>query len=125
MAIRRSIKGSQPKAVLLGGRVDGSAVTTSAAKTGLLEGEHDMTIAKGSGGSSNEVTVTFDITFKRVPVVTASPISTNCHVEIKSVSTSAIVFETFQVADGTTGVDDADFHFMVLGWDSSSEYNSR
>jgi len=125
MALRRSIKNSQPKAVMLAGRVDGSVVTTSASTTGLLEGSLDMTISKGSGGTSNEVTVAFDVTFKRVPVVVATPITTNCHVEIKSVSTSQIVFETFQVADGTTGVDDADFHFMVLGWDSASIYNDR
>jgi len=125
MAIRRSIKGSQPKAVLLGGRVDGSVVTTTTAKTGLLEGEHDMQIKKGSGGTSNEVTVTLDITFKRVPVVVATPITTDTHIEIKSVTTSVIVFETFAVDDGSTAEDDVDFHFMVLGWDSSSEYNSR
>ena len=125
MAIRRSIKGSQPKAVLLGGRVDGSVVTTSAAKTGLLEGEFDMTISKGSGGTSNEVTVSFDIAFKRIPVVTATPITTDTHIEINSVSKTGIVFDTFAVDDGSTAEDDVDFHFIVLGWDSSSKYNSR
>ena len=123
MAIRRSIKGNQARSRLLKARVDGSAVTTSAATTGMSSGDrHNMTILKGSGGTSNEVTVAFNTAFAVVPVVVATPITTNCHIEIKSVSASQIVFETFQVADGTTDVNDADFHFIVIGEDTSSEY---
>lgn len=124
MAIRRSLKGSQSRARVLALRVDGSVVTTSAASTGLLEGEFDCTIAKGSGGTSNEVTITFNEAFKRVPVIVASPITTNCHIEIKSVSATGCVLETFEVADGTTGVDDADMHVMIMGWDTSAKYDN-
>jgi len=125
MAIRRSIKGTQPHCRVLAVRVDGSAVTTSAATTGALGPDrHNITILKGSGGTSNEVTVAFNEAYTVVPVVCTGVITTNCHVEVKSVSASQIVFETFQVADGTTGVDDADFHFIVMGWDTASEYKS-
>lgn len=113
-----------PRSRILCLRVDGSVVTTSAATTGLLEGLGDCTISKGSGGASNEVTVTFNDAFARVPVVVATPLTTNCHIEIKSVAVGSIVFETFQVADGTTGVDDADFHAVIVGWDSSTYYAS-
>lgn len=124
MAIRRSVKGTQSRARILGFRVDGSVVTTSAAATGLLEGEFDATVAKGSGGTSNEVTFTWNSAFKRVPVIVATPITTNCHIEIKSVTTTGCVIETFQVADGTTAVDDADFHMTVMGWDTADKYDT-
>lgn len=113
---------SHPRSRLIALRVDGSAVTTSAATTGLDEGAAEVTIAKGSGGTSNEVTVTFTKAFATVPTVVATPITTNCHIEIKSVTVSAIVFETFQVADGTTAVDDADFHALIFGHDDDTRY---
>lgn len=116
------VKGTQTECRILGLRIDGSAVTTSAASTGLDEGAGDCTILKGSGGSSNEVTIAFRTPFARVPVVNATPITTNCHVEIKSITASQLVLETFQVADGTTGVDDADMHVMIMGWDSATQY---
>ena len=123
MSIRRSIKGTQSRTRVLAARIDGSVVTTSAAVTGLLEGEFDMTVVKGSGGASNEVTFAFDRAFARVPVIVCTPITTNCHCEIKSVSTTGCLIETFEVADGTTGVDDADFHMIVMGWDTANKYS--
>ena len=120
--IRLPVKCTQTEARLLAFRVDGSAVTTSAAAAGLLEGARDATVAKGSGATSNEVTFTWDIAFGRVPVVVCTPITDDCHVMIKSVSASGCVIETFQNDDHTSGVDDADFHMMVLGWDSAQAY---
>lgn len=120
--IKLPVKGTQSECRMLAFRVDGSAVTTSAATTGLVEGLHDATVSKGSGGTSNEVTITFNRAFGRVPVVQASPVTTNCHIEIKSVTASGMVLETFQVADGTTGVDDADMHVIVIGHDSARQY---
>jgi hypothetical protein len=116
------IRVNQPLSRVIPLRIDGSAVTTSAATTGLLEGLNDCTIAKGSGATSNEVTVTFNTAFARVPVVVATPLTTNCHVEVKSITASTLVLETFQVADGTTKVDDADIHVIVWGWDSATQY---
>lgn len=104
-------------------RIDGSAVSTTAGSAGLDEGANLVTIAKGSGGASNEVTITFADAFARAPVIQATPVTTNCHIEIKSVSTSSVVLETFQVADGTTGVNDADMHVTITGWDSSTQWS--
>lgn len=116
------MKGMQPLSRLVGLRVDGSVVTTSASSTGLDEGGFDFTVAKGSGGASNEVTLTPNLIGLRAPVIVGVvPITTNCHVEIKSVSASSIVVETFQVADGVTGVDDADFHITLLMFDDDNE----
>lgn len=103
------------RARMLALRVDGSAVTTSAADTGLDWGGENVQIAKGSGATSNEVTITFDEAFAEIPIVQATPITTNCHIEIKSVAVGSVVLETFQVADGTTGVDDADMHVLIVG----------
>lgn len=109
-----AVRCPQGRLGLIALRVDGSAVTTSASATGLLMGSGQVTIKKGSGGTSNEVTITLKETAAQVPIVSATPITTNCHVEIKSVTTSVIVLETFQVADGTTGVDDADMHVLIV-----------
>jgi hypothetical protein len=103
-------------------QVDGSAVTTTASATGLDLGGYDFTVAKGSGGTSNEVTLTpIRPGLQTMHVVGIVPVTTNCHCEIKSVSASSIVVETFQVADGTTGVDDANFHMTVLLFDHPDE----
>lgn len=123
MSIRRSLKGTQSRARVLAFRVDGSAVTTSAAATGLLEGEFDATVVKGTAGAANEVTFAWTPVYKRVPVVVATPITTGVHIEIKSVTATGCVIETFSVADGTTISSDADFHMLVMGWDVSDKYN--
>jgi hypothetical protein len=118
---KHKIKGSQAKARLHALFIDGSAVTTTASATGLDQGSADFTVVKGSGGTSNEVTLTPKEAFKRAPIVVASSLTTNCHVEVKSRSATSIVLETFQVADGTTGVDDADLNVIIWGSDSASE----
>ena len=120
--LKLPIKGTQTECLMLALRIDGSAVTTSAATTGLLEGGGDCTILKGSGGSSNEVTIAFDVAFQRVPVVTVTPITDDCHVRIKSVTASQLVLESVQNDANGTGVDDADMHVMIIGWDSDQQY---
>ena len=115
------VRSPQGRLSLIALRVDGSAVATSAGSAGLLAGSGQVTIAKGSGGTSNEVTITLKRASKQVPVVTASAITTNCHIDIKSVTDSVIVLETFQVADGTTGVDDADMHVQIVVWEDSRD----
>ena len=111
---------SRQREILL--RIDGSDVATSASTAGVDEGSAHVTAAKGTGGASNEVTITFNDAYSRVPVVVATPVTTNCHIEIKSVAAGSVVLETFQVADGTTGVDDADMHVRITGWDSATEH---
>lgn len=120
--LRLPVKGTQTESRMLAFRIDGSAVTTSAAATGLLEGANDATVLKGTSGTANEVTLTWDVPFARAPVIVAQAITTNCKIDLKSVSTTGCVLETFQVADGTTGVNDADMHVIVIGWDSAQAY---
>lgn len=120
--LKLPVKGTQTECRMLALRIDGSAVTTSAAATGLLEGGGDCTILKGSGGSSNEVTIAFRTDFERVPVVCATPITDDCHVRIKSVTAAQCVLETVQNDANGTGVDDADMHVIIMGWDSATVY---
>jgi hypothetical protein len=123
MAIRRSIKSAQPRRRILAVRVDGSAVTTSAATTGLIGGDrHNMTVVKGTGGAANEVTITLNQAFAVIPSVHVTSVTTNCHVEVKSATSSVIVLEAFAVADGTTVSNDADYNVMIIGEDTASEY---
>lgn len=120
--LKLPLKGTQTESRILALRIDGSAVTTSAAATGLLEGGGDVTILKGSGGSSNEVTIAFRTNFGRVPVVVATPITDDCAVRIKSVSASQVVLETVENDANASGVDDADLHVIIMGWDSATQY---
>lgn len=99
--------------------IDGSAVTTTASATGLLEGSDIFTIVKGTGGASNEVTLAPKEAFKRVPSLAFAMTTTNCYARIKTKTVSSLVIETLQVGDGTTGVDDADFDIHITGWDSA------
>lgn len=119
--LRNNVKSPQPLPRVLGLRIDGSAVTTSAATTGLDEGGSDVTILKGSGGSSNEVTIAFNTAFAAAPVVVATPVTDNAHVRIKSVSASQLVLETTE-NDSATGLDDVDMHVIIFGHDSATRY---
>jgi len=119
--LRVNVKGTQSLPRVLAFRVDGSVVTTSAATTGLLEGTTDATVAKGSGGASNEVTFTWDEAFARVPVITCTCIGATVVAHIKSVTATGCVIETFTASTGAAA-DDADFHMMVHGWDSANIY---
>jgi hypothetical protein len=117
-----NVKSHNPRPELVFLRIDGSAVATSASTAGVLEGTTLVTAAKGTGGTSNEVTITLNNASARVPVVLGvASITTNCHVEVKSVAVGSIVFETFQVADGTTGVDDADWHACFVVFKNSGQ----
>lgn len=124
MSYRRSIKGSQSKARVIALRVDGSAVGTTAGTAGLDEGAFDVTILKGTSGTANEVTVTFNKPFARAPLIVATPITTGVHVEVKSRSTTGCVLETFAVSDGTTLANDTDMDVFIMGWDSANQYGS-
>ena len=120
--LRNNVKSPQPLPRVLGLRIDGSEVATSAGVAGLDEGAKDVTISKGSGGTSNEVTIAFNTAFAAAPVVSATVITDDCHVRIKSVSASQVVLETVQNDANGTGVDDADMHVMILGHDSATRY---
>ena len=78
-------------------RIDGSAVTASASATGLDEGgASDVTVARGGAGATNEITLTFDEAFRRVPDVVACPLSP-VSVWIKSVAVGSVVLEVAHI----------------------------
>lgn len=122
MSIRAKVESHQPRARVIAVRIDGSDVSSSAASTdGVDEGAGQVTALKGTSGTANEVTLAWDPAFARTPVLVAMPI-TVCDIVIKSVSTSGAVIETFATTDGTTGVNDADFHLLIWGWDTDAQY---
>jgi hypothetical protein len=108
----RSVKSTQRNPVILPFRVDGTGTAS------LLEGTTDATLTDNGTG---DYTLTFAQAFGRTPIVTATPVTTGIHIEIKAVSTTAVQFNTFAVADGTTATD-ADFHAIVVGLDSADVY---
>lgn len=104
-------------------RVDGSAVTASASNTGLDAGGPDVDVNRGGAGATNEITITFDEAFSRVPDVLAMPLSP-VTVRVKSVSTSAVTLEVAHMyrvggdaaeAGTTTTVINATGHSALAG----------
>ena len=112
-------KVSQGRTRILGFRIDGSAVAESAGTGGILEGAYDATIAKNAG-DNNEFTITFKHPFSRAPVVVATPAVADCELQIKSVTKTAVVIESFE-SDGVTVEADADFHVIIMGFDAAAQ----
>jgi len=119
-----NVKSHSPLAEILVLRIDGSDVSSSATSTdGVDEGFTMVTALKGTSGTSNEVSITLNEASVRTPVVLGGMmVATNGLLRVKSVSTTVIIFETFAVADGTTAVDDADFHAAILIFKQSTQY---
>ncbi len=99
-------------------RIDGSDVAGGTATTnGILEGSHHCTITENSAG---DYTVTFLVPFSRKPVVILTSATDVSTVWLKALSTTS--FEVEQVgADQTTPLADADWHALVIGFDSEDQ----
>jgi hypothetical protein len=97
-------------------QVDGSAVTTSFATTGLTTGKYLATIKKGAAADSNLVTIRLNAPLGRIPDVLFSPITLNCQarLEVADTTNQLIVFRTFQ-SDHSTKADDCDLSLFVFG----------
>ena len=95
-------------------QVDGSAVTTTSAVTGLLQGSQHVKVKKGSGGTSNVVTVALNESLVGVAMVV--PVAITANVQFKTVSTAAgAVITVTESDDNSSGVDDADFMMLIVG----------
>lgn len=111
----RDIKGTQRLPRLLAFRIDGSAVAGGTlTQNGILEGLYDALITENSAGN---YTITFNTPFARTPVVTGMTATDVSTLRIVAVSASSVQIEQVG-ADQTTPLADADFHLMVLGFDS-------
>lgn len=101
-------------------RVDGSAVTTSYAQTGLLAGKHIADVKKGAGADSNLVTIKFKHPFGIAPEVLIQEITLNCVARVESVDLDEIAIRTLQ-SDYTTKADDCDFVIFAYGTEGIRE----
>ena len=99
--------------------VDGSAVAESAGTGGLLEGASELTVVKNAT-DNNEFTLTLNSPAARDIICLALPAVSDCELEIKSVSSSAVVIESFE-SDGLTVEADADFHGVLFCFDKASD----
>lgn len=106
--------------------VDGSAVTTSDnVSTGLLKGQHQCYIKKGTGGDSNLVTITFKKPIWGVaPSFFAQCVTADCEVRQNADPTvTTIAVRTLKSTNLATGVVDADFHLFIFGPTVNKEGN--
>lgn len=108
----RALTGTQRLERIMGFRVDGTTATSA-----LLEGGFDAVISEPSADAGDYL-ITFNEKFVRTPIVKAGCLTAACNVQIFSVSTSAVRVKVFAV-DGTTPKD-ADFHLLVLGFDTAN-----
>jgi hypothetical protein len=103
-----------PREMLI--EIDGSALTTSTADAGVIQGL-DYVQAKDA---SNVVTVTFKRPLRNANYgVFIQEITANCKAELTSRSATAFSYTTVQVADGSTASADADVVILVKYHDAS------
>lgn len=103
----REIKGTQRLPRMLAISVDGTGTAS------IVEGSTDVSLTDNGTG---DYTLTFAKALARTPVVVASPLTADRFAQIHTVSASAVTIKTFKVSDQTAA--DADFHVLLLGWDS-------
>jgi len=85
------------------------------ASNALVEGEFDSSVAV----ASSVYTFTFNEPFARDPVCVASSQTAAKNLQVHTISTSGFKVSSFAV-DGTTPAD-ADFSFLVWGFDAADE----
>ena len=95
--------------------VDGSAVTTSYAKDGLVVGQHLATIKKGTSGDSNLISIQLNFQLGLTPKVFIQEKTLDCVARLEAEPTKAglIQIRTLEL-DGVTGEDDADLSILVV-----------
>lgn len=114
----REMKSPQRLVRCLFFRIDGSAVAGGTATTnGIDEGEYSGTITENGSG---DYTITFSQAFARTPVVMITPVTDVTTCRIKAVSTTSVNIEQVG-ADQTTPEADADFHVLVVGFDTADQ----
>ncbi len=99
--------------------LDGSVVAGgTATTTGILEGKRHVTVTENSAGN---YTFVFNEPFQRTPVISLTPLTDVSTCWLVAVSTTG--FQVEQVgADQTTPLADADFHALVVGFDTADQY---
>lgn len=103
-------------------QIDGSEVTTSDAKTGLVVGRHVATVKKGTSADSNLVTITLRWPYGIIPQVLFQPRTLDCECRLEEDPTKTVIkVRTVKSSDTTQKVDDADFTVLVLGTEDSRE----
>lgn len=94
--------------------VDGSAVTTSFAKTGLTRGSHCATIKKGTAGDSNLITIRLNRPCGLAPGVFIQERTLDCVARLEAApGLQEIQIRTLEL-DGTTVEDDADLDVLIF-----------
>ncbi len=109
----REIKGTQRLPRVLAFRVTGTGTAV------INEGNFDATLTDNGTG---DYTLTFAKPFARTPVVMITPVGAAGDIiaTIDTVSTTAVIVNTWDATDGTTAKDGV-FHVLVHGWDAADQ----
>lgn len=115
MAVRNPVGQRQFLDAFIGSvRVDGSAVTTTLASTGLIKGTHIATVKKGTAADSNLVTIRLNKPLGLSPSIFIQEETLDCVARTESRGLQEITIRTLEL-DGTTQEDDADFEVFFFG----------
>ena len=101
-------------------KIDGSDVTTTYAKTGLLKGLYIGTVKKGAAADSNLVTLRLNNPLGLAPFVLIQPVTLNCVPREESVGVQEIAIRTLQ-SDYATKADDCDMVVYLFGTEGIRE----
>lgn len=105
--------------------VDGSAVTTTTARDGLLKGQYVAQIKKGAGGDANLVTIDFERPFGKEPQVLIQEITVDCHARLEAAPTkSQVQIRTLEL-DGVTAENDADMYVFIFAPEHGNSLEGR
>ena len=102
--------------------IDGDVVTTTTATTGLLQGAEVVKVKKGSGGSANEVTITFNAALRNAEYVVFSQcLTADCIIKPDTIVRAAgtLVFSTVKISNLSTAVNDADIMILIRANDDT------
>lgn len=101
-------------------QVEGAAVGSTQGSAGLdTRGKFVCTIAK----SANVYTLNFLQGFAAIPKVIFTPLTPNSAINITSLTTTQLVFESVERDDNTTGINDIDFQITMINDNSNKAYS--
>jgi len=103
-------------------KVVGASVTTSdGVSTGLSIGQHLATIKKGTGASSNLVTITLKSPLGMIPGVLLTERTLDCEARLETDPTVSVIQVRTMKLDGVTKADDANFEMTLIGTEGVRE----
>jgi hypothetical protein len=101
--------------------VTGASVSSSTQSSAGLDNRGKFLCTCQSNGA-NQVTVQFLSAYGDVPNIVPVPLTANVGVDLSSVTKSGFVYTTVKRDDHTTGVNNADLTFFIVGPNTTAAF---